>query len=115
MKRLILVLALVLASCTVPALAQPAGMTPLEFGRLVNSAEFRPYREQAAVLMARLWQPGEPVSDTWYRDLRTETVALLLWSRAISLPGGAVSSAPADTRCTAIETRWPGLVDKLAR
>lgn len=28
---------------------------------------------------------------------------------------GPVSAAPADTRCTAIESGWPGLVERLAR
>jgi len=78
-RRLVtLALALLLASCAVPALAQPAGMTPMEFGRLVNSAEFRPYREQAVILLARLFRPGEPVSDAWYRDISAERLALLL-------------------------------------
>lgn len=114
MRVFVLFVAL-LAGLGSPAIAQPAGLTPIEFGRLVNSAEFRPHRERAVQLMAALWEPGQPVADKWYRDIRTETLALLLYYRWTGEPSVTGPSAPADPRCVAAEARWPGLLDKLAK
>lgn len=109
----LLLLTALLALTAQPALAQTAD--PAALGRLVNSSEFRPHRERAVQLMDALWEPGEPVADKWYRDIRTETLALLLYYRWIGEPGSGGPAAPADARCTAIDARWPGLVDALGK
>ena len=103
--------ALLLACAASPAAAQPAD--PQALGRLVNSVEFRPHRELAVRLMAGLWEPGQSVADKWYRDIRTETLALLLYYRWIGEPGSTGPAAAADPRCTEIDARWPGLIEKL--
>jgi hypothetical protein len=88
-------------------------MTPYEMALLVNSPAFRPHREKAVRLMADLWEPGLTFDDKWYRDMRTETVALLLHFGKLQEPGAATGSKP-DPRLAAIEAKWPGLVAKLA-
>lgn len=90
-------------------------MTPLEIARLVNSAAFRPHKEAAVQMLAAAYAPGEPVSDNWYRDSRAEAVALLLYTSALAKPGATASAPVKDTRMDAIESRWPGLINILAK
>lgn len=112
MRHLKLLLLAALAACTAqPALAQPAD--PLAVARIINSPEFRPHRERAVQLMDALWEPGLPVPDKWYRDIRTETLALLLYYRWIGEPGASGPASPPDARCTGIEAKWPGLIEAL--
>jgi hypothetical protein len=111
--KLLLLVAALFSFTAQPALAQPAD--PLAVARTINSPEFRPHRERAVQLMDALWEPGEPVPDKWYRDIRTETLALLLYYRWIGEPGASGPAPPPDARCSAIDARWPGLLDVLEK
>lgn len=80
---------------------------PNELGRVLNSAEYRPYRDKAAELLEGIYGPLRWPWQRWNIDSRTEAVGLLLYTGAI---GGEDN---ADPRIAAIEAKWPGLLDRL--
>lgn len=84
-----------------------------EIMRVIVTQDFRDDRERAVYLVDALWEPEDGVvPDKWYRDLRVETVALLLNFGMIVLPGsnGPPRDDPrvAQTRVALLE-----LADKL--
>lgn len=102
MKKILFLLAIAVAQ---PVAAQPDG-------RLLNSPDLRPHKENAIKIMDAIWEPGEPVPDKWYRDMRAESIALALYYGFVQMPG-ASTRCPADPRLAEVKAGLEALVRKL--
>lgn len=74
----------------------------MDIKTIVNTPEFRAWREKAAPLIEAVYGPPPWWAGSWMNDPKVEAVAIMLYTGALVLPG---ASGKPDPQVAALQAR----------